>query len=123
MFINNRVYAAVGIVAGVWLVLSGGSSGGARERSPVAGGVKTEAGVSTRASGTFDVKLNPLAAYDNADGSRIGRMSIDKQFHGELEATSKGELGAVMLVFAGARSGDPHDFARDRRSHPRTDRG
>jgi hypothetical protein len=47
--------------------------------------------VATRASGTFDVKLNPLAAY-NAGDPTMGRMSIDKQFHGDLEATSKGEM-------------------------------
>jgi Protein of unknown function (DUF3224) len=40
----------------------------------------------TRASGTFDVKLTP------AEGSVFGRMSIDKQFQGDLEATSKGEM-------------------------------
>lgn len=42
-------------------------------------------------SGPFEVKLNPLAAY-NQDDKALGRMSIDKQFHGELEATSKGEM-------------------------------
>jgi uncharacterized protein DUF3224 len=48
-----------------------------------------------RATGTFDVKLNPLAAY-NADDSSMGRMSIDKQFHGDLQATSKGEMLSSM---------------------------
>ena len=44
------------------------------------------------ASGPFDVKLAPLdPAFKTADNS-IGRMSIDKQFHGDLEATSKGEM-------------------------------
>ncbi len=40
------------------------------------------------AKGPFDVKLAPLESY-NKD---LGRMSIDKQFHGDLEATSKGEM-------------------------------
>jgi hypothetical protein len=43
--------------------------------------------VTTRASGTFEVKLTPQATDD-----KLGRMSIDKQFHGDLEATSKGEM-------------------------------
>ena len=43
----------------------------------------------TRASGTFDVKLSPQGTDDEAEGS-LGRMSIDKQFHGDLEGTSKG---------------------------------
>ena len=48
--------------------------------------------MTTRATGTFDVKLNPLVPYENAEGAMLGRMSIDKQFHGDLEATSKGEM-------------------------------
>ena len=48
--------------------------------------------MTTRATGTFDVTLNPLVPYENAEGSMLGRMSIDKQFHGDLEATSKGEM-------------------------------
>ncbi len=46
----------------------------------------------TRATGTFEVKLNPQPAYDTTDGALLGRMSIDKQFHGDLEGTSKGEM-------------------------------
>lgn len=44
-----------------------------------------------RASGSFDVKLTPLDTY-NSDDALLGRMSIDKHFHGDLEATSKGEM-------------------------------
>jgi len=45
-----------------------------------------------RASGGFEVKISPLAADDPAAGSPVGRMSIDKQFRGDLDATSKGEM-------------------------------
>lgn len=44
-----------------------------------------------RASGSFDVKLTALDTY-NSDDALLGRMSIDKHFHGDLEATSKGEM-------------------------------
>jgi hypothetical protein len=47
--------------------------------------------VTTRATGTFDVKLTPQAS-DPALGASLGRLSIDKQFHGDLEGTSKGEM-------------------------------
>ena len=41
------------------------------------------------ATGTFQVKLSPQVT----DGDpRLGRLSIDKQFQGDLEATSKGEM-------------------------------
>jgi len=48
--------------------------------------------VTQRASGQFDVKITPLANDTPAEGSALGRMSIDKQFHGDIEGTSKGEM-------------------------------
>jgi hypothetical protein len=45
-----------------------------------------------RATGTFDVKLSPLPAYDSTPDTKLGRLSLDKQFHGDLDATSKGEM-------------------------------
>jgi len=53
-----------------------------------------------RAVGTFDVKVNPLVAY--AEGSRLGRMSIDKQFQGDIIATSKGEMLATRSPVDGS---------------------
>lgn len=44
-----------------------------------------------QASGSFEVELGRLAG-DTADGVSLGRLSIDKQFHGDLDATSKGEM-------------------------------
>lgn len=46
--------------------------------------------MTTHASGTFEVKLSPQD--DKAEDGALGRMSIDKQFHGDLEATSKGQM-------------------------------
>lgn len=42
------------------------------------------------AQGPFEVKLAPQPT-----DAPIGRMSIDKQFRGDLEATTKGEMLAV----------------------------
>jgi hypothetical protein len=42
------------------------------------------------ASGTFEVKLTPQT--DDKGDPALGRMLIDKQFHGELEGTSKGQM-------------------------------
>jgi hypothetical protein len=52
--------------------------------------------MTTRATGTFEVKLGPLATYENVEGSSQGRLSIDKQFSGDLEGTSKGEMLTAM---------------------------
>jgi len=57
--------------------------------------------VTNHASGTFDVKLTPQAAEDGDAG--LGRMSIDKQFHGDLEGTSKGfMLSSAAAVVKGS---------------------
>ena len=42
------------------------------------------------ASGTFEVKIAPLSSLD--DDPALGRMSLDKQSHGDLEATGKGQM-------------------------------
>jgi hypothetical protein len=47
------------------------------------------------ASGFFEVNLNPQQLSDVAKNSGIDRMSIDKTFHGILEATSRGEMLAM----------------------------
>ena len=57
-----------------------------------------EAVMPNRATGTFDVKVIPQAADDSAGGP-FSRLFLDKQFHGDLEATSKGQmLGAGTAV-------------------------
>jgi len=48
--------------------------------------------MTTRATGSFDVKVAPLPAPDAGEGSLLGRMSLDKRFHGDLDGTSKGEM-------------------------------
>ena len=48
--------------------------------------------MTTHASGTFEVRLTPQPADDYADGAALGRLTIDKQFHGDLDATSRGQM-------------------------------
>jgi len=45
--------------------------------------------MTNRASGTFEVKLNP---QEQGADMPVGRMSIDKQFQGDLVGTSKGQM-------------------------------
>ena len=45
-----------------------------------------------RATGPFEVTLRPLEAYNKDGGALLGRMSIDKNFHGDLVAQGKGEM-------------------------------
>lgn len=54
-------------------------------------------------SGTFEVTLSPLGvSVQGLGGVTLGRMSIDKQFSGALEATSKGEMLSVMTSVEGS---------------------
>ena len=47
--------------------------------------------------GSFEVKLTPQSsATPQAEASRISRMTIEKTFHGDLEATSIGEMLSAM---------------------------
>jgi len=55
----------------------------------------------TRASGRFDVKLDPRAP-DHEHGAAIGRMTIDKRFEGDLDATSKGQMLAFLTNVGGS---------------------
>ena len=49
------------------------------------------------ASGPFDVKMNPDPSYETADGGIVlGRLSLAKEFHGALDATS-----VVQMLSAG----------------------
>ncbi len=54
------------------------------------------------ASGTFEVNLNSEPRDDRDGGSTLGRMSIYKQFHGELEAVSQGQMLTAMTAVKGS---------------------
>jgi hypothetical protein len=55
-----------------------------------------------RATGMFDVTLTPRANDDSGDGRQMGRMSIDKRYHGDLDATGKGEMLTGMSAVKGS---------------------
>lgn len=57
------------------------------------------------ANGRFDVKLEPRApdhGHEREHGETIGRMSIDKRFEGDLQATSKGQMLAFLTNVGGS---------------------
>ncbi|GAB2581492.1 DUF3224 domain-containing protein [Dyella jejuensis] len=49
-----------------------------------------------RATGSFEVSLTPQTPTAGIEPANLGRMSINKQFHGELEANSLGEMLSAM---------------------------
>ena len=57
--------------------------------------------MTTHAKGTFEVKLLPIAD-EHAAAAGLGRMSIDKQFDGDLEASSQGQMLSAMTDVKGS---------------------
>jgi hypothetical protein len=68
---------------------------GAVTASPSAHSTVRDETMTTIAKGEFDVKITPQPADDLSAGG-MGRMSIDKILHGDLEGTSKGEMLTAM---------------------------
>ena len=44
------------------------------------------------AKGEFDVKVTPLALDGPAEDPKLGRLAIEKTFHGPLAATGRGQM-------------------------------
>ena len=55
-----------------------------------------------RASGTFEVKISPLTLNNSAADASLGRLDIDKQFFGDLAATSRGEMLSAGTAVKGS---------------------
>ena len=71
--------------------------------APQQNAVQKGPAMTKHASGTFDVKVTPQRPDNKeAETSKIGRMSLDKQFHGDLEVTSQGEMLAAMSEVKGS---------------------
>jgi Protein of unknown function (DUF3224) len=47
------------------------------------------------AAGTFEVKVQPLPEDEKVPGLKVARFAFDKQWKGDLEGTSKGEMMAT----------------------------
>lgn len=88
---NSQFREGASAIVAICLCAGLGTVGNARMDSPVHNAAQKESIVTIHANGTFEVKLTPQAAEEGTDAS-LGRMRIDKQFHGDLEATSKGQM-------------------------------
>jgi hypothetical protein len=57
--------------------------------------------MSQRATGSFEVTIVPQAD-PQLEGSTLARMLLDKRFHGDLEAGSKGQMLTAGAVVKGS---------------------
>lgn len=97
---RHRIRVAAPILVSLGILLGNALPAKSQNSAPDSAAASKEAVVSTRASGTFEVKLNPLATA--AGDSTLGRMSIDKIFHGDLQGTSRGEMLTAMSAVRGS---------------------
>jgi hypothetical protein len=79
---NHILCLAIGLVTGLTAVTTHAQKDPAMTR---------------HASGTFDVKIAPQKDEGIGDPT-IGRMAIDKQYHGDLEGTGLGQMLAGMAA-------------------------
>lgn len=79
------------------LALLGGNAGLSQAQV-----LKSNKGVSMQAKGLFDVKLANQPAAPGTEAAGLGRRSLDKQFHGELDAHSLGEMLAAGTAQPGS---------------------
>jgi hypothetical protein len=98
---KNQSRAEVVVIACLSLFLISGSSASTSSQAPFQRTIQKEIVVTKHAKGTFDVKLDPQAD-DKVGEPTVGRMSVDKQFHGDLEGTSKGQMLAVSTEVKGS---------------------
>lgn len=62
-----------------------------------------QAPMTQHASGPFDVRVTPQKPDSEvAQAADLGRMSIDKHYHGDLEGMSKGEMIAAQTEVKGS---------------------
>lgn len=98
---RNRFLAGGSLITAACLLLSCSTT--AHKRTPPASTTPpTQTVMTMRASGTFEVKLSPLAQDEESGNSGLGRMAIDKQFHGDLDAHSQGQMLTAMTSVEGS---------------------
>jgi hypothetical protein len=53
-------------------------------------------------TGPFDVTMTPQGAPDSVDGTTLARLSLDKRYRGELDATATGEMLSAVTGVKGS---------------------
>lgn len=88
----------LGLSLGFALASSG--SAGIHAASPTP--TQKETKMTRQATGPFDVKVSPLPLAGPAEEATLGRMGLEKQYHGDLEATANGQMLTVSTEVQGS---------------------
>jgi len=95
------IRVGIAIIAILGLFVGAGSTARTQTHPAEPNTAQKAAPMSKHATGTFDVKL-AVQTDDKVGDPTVGRMSIDKQFHGDLEATSKGQMLSTVTEVKGS---------------------
>jgi hypothetical protein len=91
--VRIRQYTALAAgVAAFCLLLALSLAAQSQSNSSAPSSSQKEPLTTAHATGSFDVKLTPFDPAFRTEDNSLVRMSIERQFHGDLEATSKGEM-------------------------------
>jgi hypothetical protein len=82
--------------------LSLGLLSGASAETPAKPQIIQKGAAVTQASGTFEVKVKPLPSDEKVPGLKVGRLSLDKVFQGDLVGTSLGEMSTAETTVEGS---------------------
>ena len=82
----------MGVITAICISLGFGSLAYTRAHLSIQNPVQKGTAMATHASGPFEVKVTPQARDGKFEDATLGRMTIEKQIHGDLEATSKGQM-------------------------------
>jgi hypothetical protein len=74
------------------LCLSLGAGGTVRAQTPAKEPASKGTAMTQHATGTFEVKVQPLPADEKVPGLTVGRYRFDKEWKGDFDGTSKGEM-------------------------------
>jgi len=93
--ITRIAVALVAALGAIWVAAAAGQEPPAPETA------HQETAMPQTATGTFEIELTPQAP-DEGDDSGVGRMRLDKTFHGDLEGTSLGQMLAFRSPVEGS---------------------
>ena len=86
-----------GLPAGVFALMASGlllgraAEAQTESRSATAGAARKGVAMA-KASGPFDVKIEPQATDDKGEGISLGRLSLQKQYRGDLAGQASGQM-------------------------------
>jgi hypothetical protein len=99
---TSRGRRAAGMLAAIGLSISAGAMAADQSQPAAVGAAHEEVVVTLRARGTFEVKLTPEAPDGTPADSALGRLRMVKQFHGDLQGSSRGQMLTAMTPVEGS---------------------